>query len=136
MSNLEFTEQERADLVAYRIRRAKDTLLEADSLIKDRFYNAAVNRLYYACYYAVIALLVNYKITAQTHQGVKQMFSLHFVLPNKIEQRFSIFYSRLFNSRITGDYDDFVKYDKEMLDDIRPDAEKFINAIDALLYNE
>ncbi|MDR0618996.1 MAG: hypothetical protein LBG17_03745 [Bacteroidales bacterium] len=26
MSNLELTEQERADLVAYRIRRAKDTL--------------------------------------------------------------------------------------------------------------
>jgi uncharacterized protein (UPF0332 family) len=110
--------------------------LEADSLIKNEFYNAAVNRLYYACYYAVIALLVNNKITAQTHQGVKQMFSLHFVLPNKIEQRFSIFYSRLFSCRITGDYDDFVKYDKEMLDSIRPNTEKFINVIETLLYNK
>ena len=34
-------------LVNYRLQRAKETLLEADSLINDSYYNAAVNRLYY-----------------------------------------------------------------------------------------
>jgi predicted nucleotidyltransferase len=49
-------DEERSLLIVYRMRRAKETLLEADSLIENGFFNAAVNRLYYACYYAVIAL--------------------------------------------------------------------------------
>jgi len=45
-------------LVKYRLERANETVLEAETLIRNGFYNAAVNRLYYACYYAVTALLV------------------------------------------------------------------------------
>jgi uncharacterized protein (UPF0332 family) len=124
------TEEERKSLVNYRIQRAKDTLPEADNLIKDGYYNAAVNRLYYACYYAVIALLIKNGINAQTHQGVKQMFSLHFIVNNKIDRRHSVFYGKLFNSRISGDYEDFVWYDNEMLTTLRPQAEDFIAVIE------
>jgi uncharacterized protein (UPF0332 family) len=37
-------------LVAYRMQRAKESLHEADVLIDNHFYNAAVNRLYYALF--------------------------------------------------------------------------------------
>jgi len=124
------TEEERNILVTYRIQRAKETLLEADNLIKDGFYNATVNRLYYACYYAVIALLVKNGINAQTHQGVIQMFSLHFISNNKIDKQHSIFYGKLFNNRISGDYDDFVQYNNEMVAILRPQAEEFIAVIE------
>ena len=127
------TGEERDALVSYRIQRAKETLSEADILIKDGFFNAAVNRLYYACYYAVIALLAKNGIVAQTHQGVKQMFSLHFAANGKIDRQYSAFYGRLFNDRISGDYDDFVQYDGEMLQEVRPNAEKFVSAIEILL---
>jgi uncharacterized protein (UPF0332 family) len=100
MKQKPLTEEERNSLVVYRIQRAKETLTEADNLIKDGFYNAAVNRLYYACYYAVIALLVKNSINAKTHQGVKQMFSLHFIVSNKIDEQYSTFYGKLFHSRI------------------------------------
>ncbi|KAA6301865.1 MAG: hypothetical protein EZS26_002028 [Candidatus Ordinivivax streblomastigis] len=126
-------EESLAALVAYRIQRSKETLLEADVLIKGKFYNAAINRLYYACYYAVIALLLKNKITAQTHQGVKQMFSMHFLTTGKLNKKYSSFYSRLFNDRISGDYDDFLQYDEEMIKEIRPLAEEFIRAIEAIL---
>ncbi|GAP72449.1 hypothetical protein SAMD00024442_32_18 [Candidatus Symbiothrix dinenymphae] len=116
-------------LTNYRLQRAKETLLEADVLIQDKFYNAAVNRLYYACYYAVIALLIKNDISAQTHQGVKQMFSLHFIVTKKIENTYSRFYSQLFNDRISGDYDDFLHYDYEKISVIRPQAEEFIKRI-------
>ena len=56
-------------LVSYRMKRAKETLHEADVLIAEGCYNAAINRLYYACYYAVIALLVKNHIVAQTHES-------------------------------------------------------------------
>jgi len=124
------TEKERSLLVTYRMERAKETLTEADSLIKNGFYNTAVNRFYYACYYAVIALLIKNNIVARTHQGVKQMFSLHFIANNKINKQYSAFYGRLFNDRISGDYDDFVQYDSEMINTLRPQAEEFITVIE------
>jgi len=136
MKQQPLTSEERNLLVAYRIQRAKETLTEADNLIKDGFYNAAVNRLYYACYYAVIALLVKHNIVAHTHQGTKQMFSLHFIANNKIDKQYSAFYGRLFNDRISGDYDDFVQYDNEMITALRPQAEVFINVIEKELKKE
>ena len=66
-------------LVDYRISRAFETLKEAELLSKESFFNVAVNRLYYACYYAAVALLLKNDIPAQTHNGVKTMLDLHFV---------------------------------------------------------
>lgn len=51
-------EQERKDLVNHRINRAKETLAEIQIHTDNKLWNTAVNRLYYACYYAVNALLV------------------------------------------------------------------------------
>ena len=65
-------------LIAYRIGRAYETLKEADVMKREGFYNAAINRLSYACYYAVIALLLKNDIQTQTHNGVKTMLGLHF----------------------------------------------------------
>lgn len=120
-------------LSQYRIQRSKETLLEAQMLIENAFFNAAVNRLYYACYYSVNALLVKQRIAAQTHAGVKQMFGLHFIVTGKLPTKLGRFYNRLFNDRITGDYDDFITFDEEMLNDIFPNAVDFVNQISALI---
>jgi len=68
--------QDRQSLVHYRLQRAFDTLREADYNADGTFYNTAVNRLYYAAYYAVSALLLANSIEANTHAGVKTMLSL------------------------------------------------------------
>ncbi|HBX49960.1 MAG TPA: hypothetical protein DEH02_02710 [Bacteroidales bacterium] len=39
----------------------------------------AVNRVYYSCYYAVNALILKHDLKAKTHDGIRQMFGLHFV---------------------------------------------------------
>jgi len=130
MKQQTLTDEERSKLVTYRLQRAKETLAEADNLIDSNFYNATINRLYYACYYAVVALLIKHNIFAQTHQGVKQMFSLHFVTNGKVDKQLAFFYSRLFNDRISGDYDDFVQYNHDMIIAVRPKAEEFITAIE------
>ena len=46
----------------YRLQRAHETMKEALVMSRESFYNAAVNRLYYACYYAAIALLIKNEI--------------------------------------------------------------------------
>lgn len=56
--------QSREALIKYRIQRAKEILGESEQIIGLGFLNSAVNRLYYACYYAVTALLVKENISA------------------------------------------------------------------------
>ena len=73
-----FDKESKDALIEYRIERAFETLKEAKYNADGEFYTAAINRLYYACYYAVIALLLKYEISAQTHSGVRSMLGLHF----------------------------------------------------------
>lgn len=120
-------------LVVYRLERANETLLEAQILIENNFFNAAVNRIYYACYYAVIALLVKNRISAHSHSGVKQMLGLHFVVNGKLSTENARFYNQIFNDRITGDYDDFITYKKEMVEEMLPKAKSLITAINQLI---
>lgn len=97
------------------------------------YYNTAINRLYYACYYAASALLIKNKFEAHTHAGVKQLLGLHFVTTGKLAPDYARFYAQLFNNRIAGDYDDFVVFDKETVNVIIPQAQQFIRAIEELL---
>lgn len=120
-------------LVAYRLQHAKNTFAEVYSITESGFYNTAVNRLYYACYYAVIALLVKHNIPAQTHAGVKQMLGLHFVTTKKLNPEYARFYAQMFNNRISGDYDDFITFDLEMIEELIPQAQLFIEVIEKLI---
>ncbi len=49
---------EKLEYVAYRIKTAYKTYEAANVLAETGFWNSAVNRLYYAVFYAVNALLV------------------------------------------------------------------------------
>jgi uncharacterized protein (UPF0332 family) len=56
------TEYKPEDYSIYRIQRANETILEVETHIKNGFWNTAINRMYYACFYAVGALLVKHGI--------------------------------------------------------------------------
>ncbi len=55
------------DYIKYRIQRANETIGEVCVLIENRFWNTAINRMYYACFYAVSALLAKDKIDVSSH---------------------------------------------------------------------
>lgn len=129
-------EQNRNDIINYRISRAKETIAEANAMIEKCFWNAAVNRLYYACYYAAIALLLKHQLKAQTHAGVCRMFGSHFVKTGLLSKEMGRFYNELCDQRQTGDYDDFIEYNKETLDFLLPKATIFIEKIAMLLQEQ
>ena len=60
-------EESKNALINYRIKRAYETLKEAQVMMRESFYNAAVNRLYYGFYYAAVSLLLKYDHQPQTH---------------------------------------------------------------------
>ncbi len=126
-------DQSRASLVQYRLKRAKEALEEADILKKESHFNAAANRLYYACFYAASALLISEGIAAQTHAGVKMMLGMHFVSKGLLANEHGKTFSRLFEIRHSGDYDDFVYCDKELIEEYQPKVQRFIEETDELL---
>ena len=126
-------DQSREALVQYRLERADETLKEVEILANESHYNAAANRLYYACYYAATALLVANGYNSQTHAGTKTLLGLHFVSKGLLSNEYGKIFSRLFEIRHSGDYDDFVYCDKAMIDEYTPKAKEFISAIKSLL---
>ena len=120
-------------LVSYRLSRAKETLAEIPHLKDMGYLNTAVNRLYYACYYAVVALMIKNHLEASTHAGVKQMLGLHFVSKGLITRESNRSFSLLFERRHSSDYDDFAYATIEEVDELLPKAESFISEIERLL---
>lgn len=120
-------------LSRYRQERAHEALAEISYLREQGFYSTAINRLYYACYYAAVALLTKHHIAANTHAGVKLMLGLHFVSKGHISKESGRAFSNLFDSRQRGDYDEFVFSTKEEIDELYPKAQRFIEEVDALL---
>ena len=99
------------DLINYRIARAKDTYDDALILSERKKWNSTINRLYYASYYAVMALLLNSDLKPTTHNGVKSNFSEYFIKTGKIDSKYGKMYSHLFTWRQKGDYDDLFLFD-------------------------
>jgi len=126
-------EQDRKDLVSFRLKRARETYNEVLLHVESELWNTAVNRLYYACFYAVTALLISKEIKTISHAGTRLMFGLHFVKPGLIDKQLGKFYSDIFDLRQSGDYEDFIEFTKEDLTDLLQPAEDLINQIEKLM---
>lgn len=126
-------EDTKSTLIEYRLERAKETLKEAQYNADGKYYNAAVNRLYYACYYAASALMLEYNLEASTHNGIKSMIGLNFVRTGILESKYGRIYQQLFENRQSGDYEDFVYCDLEMFNSLYPQAVEFVDRINQLI---
>ena len=87
-------EQSRRALICYRLERADETIVEAKLLASDGHYNATMNRLYYACFYASLALLVANDIATASHAGVMAFASCPKVCLTRNKERRSAVFSK------------------------------------------
>lgn len=128
----ELSPEHRVALIQYRFERVYKTLEEADYMRVGNYFNAAINRLYYACFYAATGLLIAKGIEAGTHNGVKIMLSYHFVRTGVLSLEHGSTFSNLFDKRHSGDYEDFAYCDAALVDYLRPRAEAFIKSVESL----
>ncbi|GHT58590.1 hypothetical protein AGMMS50239_03410 [Bacteroidia bacterium] len=59
--------EDRNEIVKLRMQKAKETMLEVNDNVALKHWRVAANRLYYACHYAVGALLISNGHTAHTY---------------------------------------------------------------------
>ena len=101
-----------AELIRYRLAQARESLAEAELLLANGHVRTAVNRLYYACFYAVSALLLTEGHSSLKPSGVRALFGQHWIAPGRLAKDMGRFYRRLFDARQKGDYADLVTFDR------------------------
>ena len=121
------------ELVSYRLQRARETLADARILADASRWNPCVNRLYYACFYAVSALLVQGGLSSSKHTGLRSLFNRHFVKTNKVPKEKARIFNDLFERRQEGDYMDFVSFEESQVLPWLPEAEAFVENIAVLV---
>ena len=97
------------DLIVYRVKRAKESFNSAKLLAENGYHHESISRLYYACFYMVLALLLKENITSSSHTGVRRQFGLHFIKTGKLTMEDGKIFSLLFDQRHKSDYEDFIK---------------------------
>ena len=102
-------------------------------MYKNQQWNAAVNRLYYACFYAASAVLLYRHIGAKSHAGVLGMFSENIVRSNEISMDVFRVYSKLLGWRTKGDYSDMFDFTKEDLDMVMEPTRTFLDNVIPLI---
>ncbi len=120
--------------IEHKLRTVDELLQVAEMNARYGFWNSAVNRLYYACFHSVSALLISMGHTeVKSHAGVKTLFSKCVVREGLMDKQWSYFYSSMFDSRSDADYDDFQDYDRESVEEMLPKTKEFVTLVRGLI---
>lgn len=126
------TKEERA-LIAYRMERAHEAFDEAKVLFDAGHINAYVNRLYYACFYAVSAFLLTRDFSTSKHGYLRSLMHREFVKTGVIPKELGRHFDLLFSSRQEGDYTDFARFEAEDVNGWLEISRDFVAHIEKLL---
>jgi uncharacterized protein (UPF0332 family) len=121
------------DYISYRIKKSAESFADAKLLAENKRWNAAVNRLYYSCFYAVSALIYQKGLRAETHTGAKTQLNLNFVKTGLVSVEHGKLYANLFDWRQESDYADFIDFDEETVTMLLPRVENLVNSLMQLI---
>ena len=122
------------EYIKYRFQRAEESLDDALILIEKNKWNTAINRLYYSCFYAVIALLLNNDIETRTHDGARTKFSNEFIKTGTLDKKYGKLFVKLFDYRQKGDYGDLFDFDDKIVLPLVDQVKDFLTEIKKLIY--
>lgn len=121
------------ELIKYRMVKAWGTYEDAKLLVSEERGSSALNRMYYASFYSVMALLLSIEESPKTHKGTKNLFNERFIKTEIIPKEFGKFYQNLFKNRMEQDYDDYAEVEDIDLQNYLQQTEKFIQAIESAI---
>lgn len=91
-------------LADYRMKEAEGALRSGEALMKFNDYRGAVNRFFYATFYATQALLILKGKEARTHSGNLHLFREEYIKTGIFPAETNQILSRLFEERLESDY--------------------------------
>lgn len=122
-----------AELVRYRLNQAYETLHEAEILLAESALRGAINRAYYAMFYALLALLATKQLGTSKHSGAVSLFDREYVKTGQFPRELSRSLRLAFNLRQTQDYKEMTEVDEPTAASTVADANTFVEAIKTYL---
>lgn len=119
--------------IRYRVQLARESLYEAEVLAANQGWRGAINRMFYACFYAASALNVTEGLDSSKHSGVQGTFNQTFVKPGLFPSEVAQVYNRLFSYRNRTDYRDFEDADETSVMTYLPRVRHFIQVTESVL---
>jgi len=123
-------------LIRYRREKAGETLQDGKILFDAERLSSAVNRLYYALFYEVTALLLTKDLSSTKHSGILALFNEHFVKTKKVDIESGRFFSRMFEFRQKSDYADFVHFEADKVREWLEKSGQFIEDLEKVIEKE
>ena len=127
------TPEEKKSIIDYRRQKAYDNLNEAREVAKLRFWNLTGNRLYYAAFHMASALLLDKDLSAKRHGGLIHLIGSQFVTRGLLDKTYGRLFSRLYELRQSGDYDDLYDATEEEVLPYIDKTEIFIKEMEKLI---
>ena len=133
---MSLTEEERQAIVFYRLEKAKQSMEDIHKVLPLGVWSIIANRMYYALYYAALALLIHDGHEVSTHKGVISLFNFNYVKDGPLSKEDGSLFSHIFAFRQGSDYDDFIDASEEDIKGYLPQVEALIEKIISLINNK
>ena len=121
------------DLLCYRMEQAHETLREAEILLNESALRGAINRAYYAMFYALLALLATKRLGTSRHSGALALFDREFVKSGVFPRELSRSLHLAFDRRQSHDYGEMTQVNHQITKGTMTDAKTFVAAIESYL---
>jgi uncharacterized protein (UPF0332 family) len=105
--------EERLKVTRYWWHKAQKSMDSAHLEFSSKAYSFAINRVYYAAFYGVSALLLERRLSFKKHSGVRATFHREFIKTGLLDNKWGKFYDRLFEDRQEGDYLALIEFEHE-----------------------
>lgn len=116
-------------LVRYRLEQADEALATAELGIANGLERSALNRAYYAMFYAVLALLAARQTETSRHSGAIAQFDQVFVKPALFRKEYSRWLHEAFLRRQSVDYGAEMTVSRDELDALLAHAREFLTGV-------
>jgi uncharacterized protein len=113
-------------LVLHRLQKADEALEAARVMLEKQMLSFAMNRIYYALYYSVQALMAFKGVHFSKHGQVKGYFNREFIKSGILPKEIGRFYNKAFEYRQKFDYVDFVMPEQSMVSEYYEMAQKVV----------
>lgn len=121
-----------AQAVRYWLTKARECLASAEDEARSGRLSFAVNRCYYAAFYAASAALLARGKRFVKHSGVRAAVHRDLVKPGSLQEDLGRIYDRLFHDRQQGDYIEFVSFDAVDVGSTIAESRRLVGALEAL----
>lgn len=132
---MSLSENERSIIVNREIEKAEKTFDDVLFCVHANKWETAANRLYYALFHAMSALLISDGHQVKSHRGVLVLFGEHYVRTEKFSKKDGALLSDLVIMRDNADYNCFFEADEEKLSPFIEPTQQLIEKIKQYIAN-